>query len=188
VPKYKVSRLRDAFVIYKEKNPAWRILLAEGVGVDDEEIIKIHPIEAVYLLMKGKATLDGNMKRAIDIQSIVDEWSTKDENFMFKLATYLDLKERGFPVKIVDSENISFEVFDRGANVMVDSSKRYIMVVPAEKSISIEQLSNALDYAKNRGKDLVLAIIDQDGDIVYYKVDSVLRFEISLKLRKYGPM
>ena len=74
--------------------------------------------------------------------------------------------------------------FNRGEDPLVDESKRYLMVVPAEKSISIDELDHALEIAKDAGKNLVLAIVDQDGDIVYYKVDTVLRFAVSLKLRR----
>jgi len=181
MPKFVIEKRRKRYIVDKKRNPRWRLLLAEGIGKDCDGYIELHPIEVVYLAMKRRIE---KISGEIDVKSIISSESKKDEKFMIKLAAYLDLKERGFPVRIVDAKPIIFEVYDRSSDILIDESKRYIMVVSAEKSIGIEDLDYALKYAKKHGKQLVLAILDQDGDIVYYKVDSALKVEVSLKLRK----
>lgn len=182
--KFLLEYLKDELIVSKDKNPMWRVLLAEGYGEYRGDYIVLHPLEAIYLLMKGKAKINDKLSKDV-IRDITSKAVQKDPNFVIKLSTYLDLRERGFPVKILKGkQSIIFEVFNRQADITLDESRCVIMVVQAEKSIGIEELDTALSEAKKMNKMLVLAIVDQDGDIVYYKVDSTLRFGVSLRLRR----
>lgn len=184
MPKFLLEYLKDKLIVAKNKNPMWRVLLAESYGEDCGDHIVLHPFETIYLLMKGKAKINDKQSRDA-IRDIVSKAVQRDPNFVNKLSAYLDLRERGFVVKILKNKrSIIFEVFDRQADITLDESRCVIMVVQAEKSIGIEDLDTALSEAKKINKMLVLAIVDQDGDIVYYKVDSTLRFGVSLRLRK----
>ncbi len=179
--KFKINIKNGCYVLNKRENPKWRLLIAEGMGKEEGEIIRLHPLEVSYLILKRR--VDESHTR-LDLEEIIYAECTKDKEFMTKFITYLDLRERGFPIKVSGPSPIVFEVYDRGADVSVETSRRYLMVVHAEKSIGIETLSTALEMAKRDDKDLVLAIVDQDGDIVYYKVDTALKFQVSIKLRK----
>ena len=182
--RFLLEYLKGRLVLVKDKNPMWRILLAEGYGEDLGEYVVLHPLEAIYLLMKGKAMIYGKSEKDI-VKNILRESIQKDQELVIKLGAYLDLRERGFSVKIIkNKEPLIFEVFNRQADITIDESRCVIMVVQAEKSIEIKDLDKALSEAKKMNKMLVLAIIDQDGDVVYYKVDSTLRFGVSLRLRK----
>ncbi len=182
MPRYTIEYRGGRYVILKESNPQWRILISDGIGEDTDDYIELHPIEVAYLLIKKHGTIPG--KEYTETLRLIERFTSDDPDYMIRLSTYLDLRERGFKVRIFDREPIVFEVFNRGEDPLTGTSSRYIMVVPAEKSMSIDELDRALKIAEDAGKDLVLAIVDQDGDIVYYKVSATLKFKVSLRLKK----
>ncbi len=181
--KFKISVEHGKYVIKKNENPMWRLLIAEGFGEDSGEFLSLHPVEATYLIMKRRATLD-ELDAEESLRKIIADASMGDDLFLTKLIAYLDLRERQYPVRVIRGKPTCFEVYERGSNVLIDKPSRLIMVVPAEKSVSIEALDGGLNTAKSMGIPLVLAIVDQDGDVVYYRVDSTLRFKVSLKLKR----
>ena len=180
VAKFKIKISGDRFIIYKAENLNWRLLVAEGFGQLVGDGIVLNPVEAAYLILKNRA----ESKPHITVEEIIRRYSDLDEFFPFKLSVYIDLRDRRFTVKVLDEDPITFEVFGEGADPVLSESKYYVMILPSEKSISVHSLYAALEKAKKQGKTLVLALIDQDGDIVYYNVESTLRFEVSLKLRR----
>ena len=169
------------FIILKDENPQWPILLSEGIGKNEDGYLSLHPIECAYLLFKNRATVESNK---MTLQALINKFSEKDPLFMRKFAVYLDLKERKFTVRVIDDGVIDFEVFEKFADALMDESKKYVKVVPAEYSINIDLLEKGIERASKNGKQFVLCIIDQEGDLVYYAVNTTLDVEVILKLRK----
>jgi len=180
LPRFVVRLQDDRFLMHKKENLNWRILIAEGFGYIEGEHIVLSPIEIAYLILKNKVCLQPTMT----VEDIIYRYSESDPLFPLKFSVYLDLRERRFIVRVLDEYPISFEVFGRGSDPLMSESKYYVMILPSEKSVAVQILYNALEKARNRGKILVLAIIDQDGNIVYYNIESTLRFKVSLKLRR----
>lgn len=170
----------NSFSITKEENINWRVLIAEGFGCLKEDQIILDPIEVTYLFLRNRVELNPGAS----LEGLIEEFSSRDPLFPLKLLVYTDLREKKFIVRVANIGPINFEVFERGSNPLLSESKYYIMIVPSEKSVPISALYDALEAARSNGKILALAIIDQDGDVVYYNVESTLRFEVSLRLRK----
>jgi len=178
--KFIVRAAMDTFFLDKEENINWRILVAEGFGNAEGSKVILSPIEVAYLIFKNRISLNPELT----FEEIIKKSSENDPLFPLKLTVYVDLREKRFIARTINLGSIDFEVFERESDPLLSKSKYYVMIVPSEKSIPIRALYDALETAKNDGKILTLAIVDQDGDITYYNIESTLKFEVSLRLRR----
>jgi tRNA-intron endonuclease len=70
---------------------------------------------------------------------------------------------------------VDFRVYERG-DYSKDTAKYLVVSVQEGKPIAVESLSRALTQSLSLKKELVLAVMNRRGEIVYYSVS-----ELSLK-------
>ncbi|ADB58602.1 tRNA-intron lyase [Archaeoglobus profundus] len=118
-----------------------------GIGVKKGGKLILHPIEVLYLVLNGRGEVVG--------KSLVDvfEWCMERiDNFIPKYCVYEDLRRRGYKVKILEDVLVGKYVF-----------------YPIEEieDVSIRSL------AERRFENLVLAVVDEENELTYYKVKEV---------------
>ncbi len=114
-----------------------------------------------------KQSLQGS---AYSAQEFLESSSLKDKSFWGKYLVYKDLKDRGYPVKTGLGDLIDFRVYPRGERPGKASAKYFIHIVTEGRSTSVSKLYQAITYARQNKRKLILAIGDRSGDIVYYQV------------------
>lgn len=130
--------------------------------------LKLEILEALYLLETGRLSVlkEGGPMDFLQLLKI----GNKDlPSFEIKYLVYRDLRGRGYVVKS-NGGSADFRVFPRGGSPSKTTSKWWVLAL-SERSIF--QLEKVLaDITKSRGlrKDLLLAIVDEEGDVTYYEV------------------
>jgi tRNA-intron endonuclease len=133
-----IAKLGEGYAVVN----ATKSLERRGFGVKRGNKIYLHPVEAVYLTVKG--TLDFELNE-------VFAWASKHvNNFPTYFFVYEDLRERGRKIRPDGEFLISKKVF-------LPISERELIRIPdiAEKASKFEKL--------------VLAIVDEEGEITYYQ-------------------
>jgi len=142
-----------------------------GFGEEDGKQYFISLIEACFLSEQEKLdVMKGEKKASFD--ELVKLGSKHEEEFYNKFLVYRDLRNRGMLVKTGLKFGTDFRVYERGTkDVSEKHSTMLVHVVPEEYTCSFPDMARALRLAKNVNKNLVYAIVDEEGDITYYLVD-----------------
>jgi len=123
---------------------AKKSLERRGFGIKKGDKIYLHPLEAVYLQIKGIEGF-GELKEVL-------EWAkTRVEDFSTYYFVYEDLRDRGNKVKIQDKYLLT---------------KRAYLPISERRIVRIPELARvAMKF-----NDFRLAVVDEESEITYYRV------------------
>ncbi|MFH0859685.1 MAG: tRNA-intron lyase [Candidatus Altiarchaeota archaeon] len=142
----------------------------KGFGEMEGKRLMLSTIEAVFLTEDGKLdVMKGDKKLTFD--ELLKLGSKVEEEFYNKYIVYKDLRERGLLVRTGLKFGTDFRIYDRGEVLGKGHSKHLVHVVPEEYTCSFPEMARALRLAKNVNKDMIYAIVDEEGDVTYYLVD-----------------
>lgn len=143
-------------------------------------------IEGVYLVEKGILDVYDNDK-SINFEELLERGKnlTKDENFYAKYIVFRDLMSKGFILATGLKFGVDFRVYDKKEKMKggkgegkVDAnqstrmhSKFLVKIVPEECVFSFPEVAGNLRLTKAVNKDLIYALVDKDGDVIYYQID-----------------
>ncbi|ASJ10482.1 tRNA-intron lyase [Thermococcus sp. P6] len=126
-------------------------------------------IEAAYLLKKGRIRVFRG-KKELSFEELVELGRKRDDQFDIKLLVYTDLRDRGYTVKSALKFGSHFRVYRRG---MEEHSQWLVWVVPENARISPNDITARVRVAHGVRKNMVMAVVDEDNDVVYYQVNWV---------------
>ncbi|WP_456366414.1 tRNA-intron lyase [Thermococcus sp.] len=126
-------------------------------------------LEAAYLTERGKIEVrDG--KKKLSLEEIMKLGRKEDELFDAKYLVYKDLRDRGYTVKSGLKFGSHFRVYRRG---MEEHAQWLVWVVPEHKTLIPHDITARVRVAHGVRKNMIMAVVDDDGDVVYYKVEWV---------------
>lgn len=148
-------------------------LYDSGYGTIIDKKLKLETFEALYLVEKGRIVLVDN-EHELNFEECIERLSKIDKKLWIKYTVYNDLRNRGYIVKLGFAQNeIEFRVYDRNAKPGKEPAKYLLRVLIEGEPISMKELMDIVKRARDSRKDLVIAIIDAQGDIAYYEVSEV---------------
>ncbi len=127
-------------------------------------------LEALYLIEKEKVQLlDGKGK--LFTEARLTKFANKqEEDFWVRYTVYRDLRERGYVVKTAFKFGADFRVYERGVKPGEDHAKWIVYPVHEGAKHSWSAFSAKNRVAHSTKKRLLIAIVDDEGDITYYEV------------------
>ncbi|HVO85522.1 MAG TPA: tRNA-intron lyase [Candidatus Eisenbacteria bacterium] len=147
-------------------------LSSRGYGVADDEGLLLAFHEALYLMDKGMLTVIAKRKKEADFQSVLKEFESTSENAWTQYLAYRDLRSRGYVVREGFGSGVDFRVYERG-EYSKDAAKYLILNVQEGKPLSLEELARTLKQSQSLKKELVLAVMNRRGEVVYYSVSQL---------------
>jgi len=156
--------------VSKNQNADELSLRGYGVAENDEFLLMFY--EALYLLDKGMLEVEDEKGGKVDFQKLLQCYECVDENAWAKYLTYRDLRTRGYVVREGFGLGVDFRVYERG-EYGKDTAKHLILSIQEGKPISLEDLTNGLKQCQSLKKELVLAVMNRRGEIVYYSVSQL---------------
>jgi tRNA-intron endonuclease len=121
---------------------------------------------------KGKLTVIAKRKKEADFQSVLKEFESTSENAWTQYLAYRDLRSRGYVVREGFGSGVDFRVYERG-EYSKDAAKYLILNVQEGKPLSLEELARTLKQSQSLKKELVLAVMNRRGEVVYYSVSQL---------------
>lgn len=116
----------------------------QGFGVKRGGKIYLHPIEALYLQLSGKA-------KFAEFEKLVSWVKSKVSNFPEVYFVYSDLRAKGYRAKL------------QGDFVV---AKKKFYPISENKTLDFEKLLSMLE----KEKSFVVAIVDEESEVTYYEV------------------
>jgi tRNA-intron endonuclease len=142
---------------------------SKGFGVAENDELLLTFYEALYLLDRGLLKVDDEKGENVDFQRLLQCYEGTDKNAWAKYIAYRDLKSRGYTVREGFGSRVDFRVYERG-EYGKDTAKYLILSVQEGKPISVEDLTRIMKQCQSLKKELVLAVMNRRGEIVYYSV------------------
>jgi len=145
-------------------------LTARGYGSKQDKTLTLAFYEALYLQSKGIIEVkQGKTKKQIDFQQLLSYYKAVDPNAWAKYLIYRDLRSRGYVAREGFGLGTDFRVYERGEYGA--ATARYLIYgIQEGKPVTMEMLAQALRYAHSQKKELVLAVLNRRGEVVYYSL------------------
>lgn len=166
------GRLAEKGVLVAEQSGV-DSLSQRGYGTRQNDVFRLAFYEALYLLDKDLLEVKDERDTAVDFQILLQCYERIDENAWVNYLVYRDLRSRGYVARDGFGVGIAFRVYERGAYGK-DTAKYLVMSTQEGTPIPINDLTNAMLQCQSQKKELVLAVMNRRGEIVYYSVSSLL--------------
>ncbi|MGQ9530920.1 MAG: tRNA-intron lyase [Candidatus Bathycorpusculaceae bacterium] len=147
-------------------------IFSRGYGTIEDGELMLTFYEALYLLEKSMLEVEDEKGKRVDFQRILQCYESVDENAWAAYLTYRDLRSRGYVVREGFGLGVDFRVYERG-EYGKDAAKYLVLNIQEGKPISLEDLTRAMMQCQSLKKELVLAVINRRGEIVYYSVSQL---------------
>ena len=131
--------------------------------------LELSLIEGLYLLERGSISVK-DKNRDIAPEDIIK--IAKEDDFQMRYKVYQDLRERGHIVKTGFKFGAHFRAYGKGDSIEAHS-KYLVHVVPESEVYSFHEVSRIVRLAHGVKKDILFAVVDDEGDITYYKIERV---------------
>ncbi len=146
-----------------------------GTRLDDGRL-ELEPVEMLHLIERKRITVATEDGTAVLAKDIVNNQLPKDSDLWVRYLVFRDLRSRGYAVRQGFGEGIGFRVYARGEKPGIASANQLVYVLKEGVPISLHDLDSVTDTASAARKKLIFALIDQNGEVNYYRVaQTILR-------------
>ena len=149
----------EAFSLYKKSH------FGEPIG----EKIQYSLSEALFLTEKGKIDVFYRRKK-ISLKELMKKVQRADKRIHIKYPVFKDLRERGYIVKTALKFGADFRVYEKGAKPGKKHAKWIVFADHESKRLTWHEFSAKNRVAHSTKKNLLLAIVDEEGAVSYYEV------------------
>lgn len=133
--------------------------------------LKLNLIEATYLKEVGKLDVKKGAK-TLDLDKLFRLGTRQIDNFEIRYIVYRDMRQRGYVVK-KGNKPLDFRVLPRGGVPGKNPSKYWVLALSERGNFDIKNVIDTVEKVKRVKKILLLAVVDEESDITYYRTKMV---------------
>lgn len=158
--------------VSSSSSDAFSLFEKSSFGIKNAGKVTYSYSEVLHLVECGKMDVSLGSKK-LKFESLLKKFSKSDKKIQLKYAVFSDLRRRGYVVKTALKFGADFRVYDKGKK-MGDSHAKWIVFVEHEANRTTwSEFSSKNRVAHSTKKKLLLAIVDDEGDVLYYEVSWV---------------
>lgn len=147
-------------------------LSSRGYGVQEGDVLLLTFCETLYLVEKGILEVEDGREEKRGFQNLLQCYEALDNEAWVKYLAYRDLRSRGYVVREGFGSGVDFRVYERGEYTK-DTAKYLILSIQEGKPISLQDLTTVLQQSRSLKKELILAVMNRRGEVVYYSVSQL---------------
>ena len=145
----------------------------KGYGVTEDGKLRLTFYETLFLLGKGAIEVkDEETGKKMVFQYLLKRFQSVDKDAWVRYLIYRDLRSRGYVAREGFGLGIDFRVYERG-DYGRETAKHLIFGIQEGQPVSVETLARTQRYVQNLKKNLILAVINRRGEIVYYSLSQL---------------
>ena len=167
-----MDKIKSYFVgetVSSNSSEAYSLYEKSSFGEKKDSKIIYSPSEALFLVEKGKMDVLSKNKK-LSKEELIKKFRKMDKKIHLKYPVFKDLREKGYIVKTALKFGAEFRVYEKGAKIGEKHSKWVVFTDYESKTFSWQEFSSKNRVAHSTKKNLLLAIVDEEGDITYYEV------------------
>lgn len=138
-------------------------------GEPNDDKIQYSLSEALLLVERGKMEIFSKNK-PLAKESLMNTFRKIDSKIQVKYSVFRDLREKGYIVKTALKFGADFRVYDKGEKPGKKHAKWIAFAEHESKKLTWQEFSAKNRVAHSTRKNLLIAILDEEGDITYYEV------------------
>lgn len=141
--------------------------------IQEDGALMLNMVETLLMLERHRIyLLNPKTGNEYTFQELISVFVEQDENLWIKYIVYKDLRNRGYVVREGFTEG-TYRVYERGAKVGTNTSKFLVSIVMEGIPVKLMELEQIVSSSKSMRKNLVLAVVDRQGEATYYKCSTV---------------
>ena len=125
--------------------------------------------EAVYLAEMGRAEVVTAGGRRARWPDVFRRAVRSDPEFAVRYLVYRDLRQRGYVVRATPPP-VAFSVLPRGGVLHKTPSRYWVEALSERVPFDLGRVFDLADRAQSAKKLLLLALVDEESDLTYYRV------------------
>jgi len=125
--------------------------------------------EALFLAEDGKMDVFCNNKK-IQYKELLKKLQSIDKKLEIKYFVFKDLRQKGYIPKTALKFGADFRIYDKGTKPGISHAKWIAFVGHESEKISWHEFAAKNRVAHSTKKNLLLAIVDEEGSITYYEI------------------
>ena len=146
---------------------------SKGYGVAENNELHLTFYEALFLLNKGAIEVKNEeTEKQMTFRDLLKCFQSIDKDAWVRYLIYRDLRSRGYVAREGFEMGIDFRVYERG-DYGKGTAKNLIFGIQEGKPVSMIKLARTQRYVQNLKKNLILAVINRRGEIVYYSLSEL---------------
>jgi tRNA-intron endonuclease len=126
--------------------------------------------EALFLIQDKKMELVDYRDKKLTEKEVLNKFQKIDKKFKTKYLVFKDLRKNGYIVKTALKFGAEFRVYEKGKKIGKDHSKWICFPVSENKTLTWQEFSAKNRVAHSTKKNLLIAVVDEEGDVSYYEV------------------
>jgi len=125
--------------------------------------------EALYLVEKKKMEVFRNTKK-LNFQELMEVCKKIDKKILVKYSVYQDMRSKGYLLKTALKFGADFRVYDKGKRPGKAHAKWILYPVSESDDLTWHEFSAKNRVAHSTKKNLLIAVVDSEGDVTYYEI------------------
>lgn len=173
MPEEFAAELQDDHVMIPDAREASQVYNKGWAGTPQSGgSLKLELVEALHLVESGRLRVarDGE---TLDLEALMRHAISLQEGFEIRYIVYSDLRERGYTVKPFAPAPPDFAAYERGALPSRSQTKFYILARSEREAFDLEQLRKFTERAESLDKKVLMALVDEEGDLTYYEISTL---------------
>ncbi len=135
--------------------------------------LTLDQVETLLLLERNRIRILNKAGKEYLYEEMINKFLESNPDFWVNYLVYKDLRSRGYIVRPGFGESSTYRIYGRGAKIGVNPSKFVVSIITEGISLNLTDLEKIVKAAKGIRKNLVLAVIDRQGEVTYYKCNAV---------------
>jgi tRNA-intron endonuclease len=125
--------------------------------------------EVLFLVEKEKMEVLSN-KKVVLFKDLLKKLQKIDKRIQIKYIVFKDLREKGYIIKTALKFGADFRVYEKGFRMDEKHSKWIVFVDHESRKLTWHEFSAKNRVAHSTKKNLLLSIVDDEGDVSYYEI------------------
>lgn len=131
--------------------------------------VELSLLEGLYLVEKGRLDIKSQSSRKMSHEAFVKKAREVEPNFWIRYCVFRDMRNRGYIIKTALKFGADFRVYERGVKPGEDHAKWIVFPVHEASTLTWHEFSAKNRVAHSTKKRLLMAIVDDEGDVTYYE-------------------
>jgi tRNA-intron endonuclease, archaea type len=148
---------------------AFALLDKSSFGEKKSGRVEYATFEALYLLQENKIQIK-TKKGNLTLKELIKKFKKNDKKIENKLAVYTDLRKKGYLPKTALKYGAEFRVYNKGIKPGQSHAKWILFTSTENEKLAWHDFAAKNRVAHSTKKNLLIAIVDEEGDILYYEV------------------
>jgi tRNA-intron endonuclease len=155
--------------VFSNSKEAFDLFEKQRLGEKHGEKILYMLSEALFLVGKKKMEII-EKRKILPEKKLFRKFQKLDKKFKTKYFAFKDLREKGYIVKTALKFGAEFRVYEKGSKIGKHHAKWILYPVSEHEQLTWHDFSAKNRVAHSTKKNLLIAVVDDEGDVSYYEV------------------